>query len=269
MPALIVWLGGLIWLIFSREHRQYRIFAWAFLLTLLLIILLKGKAYYTIAAYTILVVFGGIAWERWVQRSHQLVTLGVLGVICVTGGLLLPLSLPIYGPDRMVEYDRRLMEQGLDMMFKWEDGKVHDLPQDYADMVGWDELGEKVWTFYDNLEDSIKANTLVYGEFYGCAGAVLHYRPDPSYPDVYSFNDAFMEWIPRVPEQTYFIYIGYSDQLSQYFKEWKLVGTVDHPHFRERGLRIYFGSYQTQKLHDDWEESWQQSKGHFSRVVKN
>ena len=157
------------------------------------------------------------------------------------------------------------MDRGLEMMLKWEDGQVHDLPQDYAYMVGWDELGYKVWTFFDTLEDSVKSNTQVYGEFYGCAGSALYYRPDPSYPDVYSFNDAFMEWIPRYPEMDHLIYIGYSDRVLLYFREVKLVGTVDHPHFRERGLPIYFGSYPTLKLYADWEETWQESKGRFTR----
>lgn len=267
LPALVVWLGGLIWLIFNREHREYRIFAWAFALTLLLIIILRGKFYYTIAAYTILVVFGAIAWERWARRFHGTVALVVLVIILLSGFFVLPLSLPLYKPDRMVEYDRKLIEGGMEVMFKWEDGEVHDLPQDYADMVGWDELGKKVWNFYDSLEDSVKASTLVFGESYGYAGAALFFRPAPSFPDVYSFNDAFMEWIPRHPEMDHLIYVGYSDRLPQYFMELKLVGTVDHPHFREFGLPIHFGSFPTQKLYDDWEDAWQESKGRFIRNI--
>jgi hypothetical protein len=185
----------------------------------------------------------------------------------LTSGLfILPFSLPVFKPGRMVEYDRKHIEMGLDVMLKWEDGQVHDLPQDYADMVGWDELGEKVWNFYETLHDSIRKDTWIYGEFYGCAGAIRYFRPHPSYPDVYSFNDAFMEWIPRTPEFKHLIYVGYSDRLPLYFKELEAVGSVDHPHFRERGLPIYFGSCPTQKLLEDWEESWQESKGRFTRA---
>ncbi|MCP4314196.1 MAG: glycosyltransferase family 39 protein, partial [Bacteroidetes bacterium] len=54
LPALPVWLWGLTWLVFNKKHRDFRVFAWAFGITLLLIILLGGKFYYTIAAYTIL-----------------------------------------------------------------------------------------------------------------------------------------------------------------------------------------------------------------------
>lgn len=265
LPALPVWLGGLIWLIFNKSHREYRVFAWAFILTLLLIMLLRGKFYYTIAAYTILVVFGAIAWEQWSLRSRRILGYVVLGTILLNGVFVLPFSLPVYKPGRMIEYDRVQIERGLEVMLKWEDGKVHDLPQDYADMVGWDELGRKVWAFYDSLADSVKASTLVYGENYGMAGAVLYHRPDHSYPEVYSFNDAFMEWIPRHPEMEHLIYMGRSERLPLYFRDLKLVGTVENPYFRETGLPVYFGSYPTRKLYEDWEETWQESKGRFTR----
>ncbi|MDX2432910.1 MAG: glycosyltransferase family 39 protein [Bacteroides sp.] len=265
MPALPVWLGGLIWLLANRKHRQYRVFAWAFLLTLLLIILLRGKFYYTIAAYTMLVVFGALAWEQWTAPPRRFLIFMLMGMTIQIGVYILPFSLPIYEPDRMIEYDRKQIERGMGVMLKWEDGEVHDLPQDYADMVGWDELGKKVWGFYETLPDSIQRRTLVYGEFYGAAGAMDYYRPTPSYPEVYSFNDAFMEWIPRHPDMDYLIYVGYSDRINLYFQEHFLVGEVEHPHFRESGLPIWFGSFPTGKLYEDWEESWLESKGRFTR----
>ena len=265
LPALPVWIGGLIWLIFNKKHRQFRIFAWAFGITLLLIILLKGKFYYTIAAYTMLMVFGGIAWEQWSARPRRWIAWVILALMISNGIFSLPLSLPIYKPERLVEYGKKMEELGLGVMFMWEDGEIHELPQDFADMVGWDELGHKVWIFYDTLPDSVKISTLVYGEFYGCAGAMDYYRPDKSYPEAFSFNDAFMEWIPRKPELEHMIYVGYTDRVPEYFLDVQLVGRVEHPHFRERGLPIWFGSYPTPKLYQDWEETWQGSAGRFIR----
>ena len=269
LPAIPVWIGGLIWLIFNKKHREYRIFAWAFGLTLLLIILLKGKFYYTIAAYTMLMVFGGIAWEQWSARPRRWIAWVILVLMVSNGIYALPLSLPIFKPDRLVEYGKKQAKRGLEVMFMWEDGEIHELPQDFADMVGWDELGHKVWIFYDELPDSIKSKSLVYGEFYGCAGAMDYYRPDKTYPEVFSFNDAYMEWIPRTPELEHMIYVGYSDRVAEYFLEVELVGKVEHPHFRERGLPIWFGSHPTPKLYQDWEETWQGSTGRYIRKQKD
>jgi len=127
----------------------------------------------------------------------------------------------------------------------------------------------------DKLIDWIKAYKIIL--IFAVAKLVIHlitatnygFQPDPSYPEVFSFNDAFMEWIPRQPYLTHLIYIGYSDRLPQYFRELETVGTVDNPHFREKGMPIYFGSYPTQKLYDDWEETWQESKGRFIREGSN
>ena len=268
LPALLVWAGGLIWLLISRKHRRFRLFAWAYLLTLLLIILLRGKFYYTIAAYTVLVVFGGVAWEQWTRNGRRWIALLVLGILVLSAISILPFSLPIYPPERMVEYDRKQIEWGLEVMLKWEDGEVHDLPQDYADMVGWDELGEKVWSFYDTLEDTVRSRTMIYGENYGIAGSLRYFRPDGNYPEVYSFNDAFMEWIPASPDFEHLIYVGWSDRVPLYFEKLIPVGRVENPYFRESGLPIYFGSGPTPKLREDWEEEWQESTGRFTRFVQ-
>ena len=96
-----------------------------------------------------------------------------------------------------------------------------------------------------------------------------YYRPDRSYPEVYSFNDAYMEWIPRLPDLEYMIYVGYSDRVPEYFQETELAGKVEHPHFRERGLPIWFGSHPTPILYQDWEEAWQGSAGRFTRKKKD
>ena len=70
-------------------------FAWAFVLTLLLIILLRGKFYYTIAAYTMLVVFGGMAWEQWTARPRRWIVLAGPGPDHTATVLyVLPFSLP-------------------------------------------------------------------------------------------------------------------------------------------------------------------------------
>jgi hypothetical protein len=264
-PALPVWLGGLIWLIFQRKQREFRVFAWAFGLTLLLIILLRGKFYYTIAAYTILVVFGGVAWEQWTTRPRRYLAVILMYLILSNGIFIMPFSLPVFKPGRMVKYDRMMIKLGVSVLLKWEDGRVHELPQDYADMVGWDELGQKVWTFYSSLPDSVRAETWIYAQHYGSAGAISYYRPSGSYPEACSFNDAFMEWIPREPGFEYLVYVGDSERLPLYFTELEKVGEVENPWFREHGLPVYFGSHPTRKLLDDWEETWQSSAGRFSR----
>lgn len=296
MPALTIWMGGLIFLLVNREYRAYRPLAWAFLFTLAIILLMRGKFYYTIGAYTILVVFGGLAWERWGRKPRRFLIIMVLSMNLNIGLSILPFSLPIYAPDRMIRFDEKMIDRGMDMMLTWEDGEVHALPQDYADMLGWDELGTKVWNFYDTLPDSVRSRTWVYGENYGAAGAMDYWRPDrrtksakggpispeggsisadgretlpPEYPEVHSFNDAFMFWVPPTGEFDHLIYVGYSDRIPLYFEKLERVGKVENPHFREHGLPIWFGSKPTDTLHADWKGAWENSAGQFNKTESN
>ncbi len=50
-------------------------------------------------------------------------------------------------------------------MLTWEDGKEHPLPQDFADMLGWQELARKVDSLYDQIPRS--ENTLVLSTIMG------------------------------------------------------------------------------------------------------
>jgi hypothetical protein len=96
-----------------------------------------------------------------------------------------------------------------------------------------------------------------------------YYRPNPGYPEVFSFNDAYTQWIPRNPKLTHMIYVGYSDRVQDYFLQSRRVGSVDHPYFRERGLPIWFGSYPTSKLMDDWEAAWKDNVAPLIREGKD
>ena len=40
---------------------------------------------------------------------------------------------------------------GFESRLRWEDGKYYALPQDYADMNGWEELTQKVAKIYQLL----------------------------------------------------------------------------------------------------------------------
>jgi len=65
------------------------------------------------------------------------------------------------------------------------------------------------------------------------------------------------------------IYVGYSDRVSDYFQEVSLVAKVEHPYFRERGLPIWFGTYPTDLLFEDWEAAWQRHVVPFQRARKD
>ena len=64
-PATLpLWLGGLIWLLASRDGRRYRVIAIAYLITLAEFMFMHGKHYYLAPAYPMLFAAGGVGVER-------------------------------------------------------------------------------------------------------------------------------------------------------------------------------------------------------------
>ena len=58
---------------------------------------------------------------------------------------------------------------------KWEDLKNHPLPQDFADMLSWEEMAKKMATAYHTLDSNEKKHTILFCDNYGQAGAVNYY----------------------------------------------------------------------------------------------
>ena len=80
---------------------------------------------------------------------------------------------------------------------KWEDLQNHPLPQDFADMLGWEEMTQKMAKAYYSLDSSERAHTFLFCDNYGEAGAVNYYRFKYHLPEVHSDNGSFLYWMPR------------------------------------------------------------------------
>ena len=79
---------------------------------------------------------------------------------------------------------------------KWEDLKNHPLPQDFADMLSWEEMTKKMAAAYNTLDSNEKKNTILFCDNYGQAGAVNYYGPKYNLPQVFSDNASFLYWMP-------------------------------------------------------------------------
>src|SRR5258708_23994260 len=83
-PVLFpLWAGGLLWLLFGRDGRRYRLLGWTFVGVLALFIALKGKNYYVSPVYPMLFAAGAIGLERitvsrrWTSRRPPYALLAV------------------------------------------------------------------------------------------------------------------------------------------------------------------------------------------------
>ena len=239
LPIVFIWLTGLIYILFYPDLYKFRIIGYTFLAVILLMILTQGKSYYTIGLYSTLIAAGAVVFEKYV-RWRLLVYLNLAFMIMISW-MMLPFSLPVLGHEKMLSFCQKAIERGVDMPMKWEDGEVHKLPQDYADMIGWKELGGNVIKVYQSLPSESRKNCYIYAENYGQAGAIRYHGMKQGLPEPISFHGSFIFWAPdHIEDISDLIYVNYEvDGIREFFEEIKVFEGIVNPYSRENGLKIY------------------------------
>jgi hypothetical protein len=241
LHAVVVWMLGLFFLLFDREGEKFRILGLTFLFVVLILMILSGKAYYTLGAYPALFAAGGVAIEVWCAQRWRFLKPVILGAMILIFLPVLPYSLPVLSFDKMAAYAEASKEFGLEGILRWEDGRVHRLPQDYADMTGWRELAERVIEAYQSLPAAEQAGCAIYADNYGQAGAIKYYAKPYGLPEPVSFSETFILWAPDSVEASTLIYVNdeLGEDIQHFFGDIELAGQVNNEYFRENGLQVY------------------------------
>jgi 4-amino-4-deoxy-L-arabinose transferase-like glycosyltransferase len=172
-PSLFIWLTGFFFLLFAFKLRRFRYLAIAYVLIFLFLLYMDGKSYYIFGAYPMLFAAGGFALEKMIQRSWVVLRIAAILLFILPNLLLLPLFLPVLSLDRTVaafKYATARMPF-LNFAVTWEDQKQHPLTQDYADMLGWEEMAKKAADAYHSLTPEQQKHAQIYADNYGEAGA--------------------------------------------------------------------------------------------------
>ena len=241
ISSLFVILSGLFALWFYRPFRKYRPFFWAFFFTLFIFTYFKAKHYYAIGLYPIYIAFGSVflgrflndGWKRYLQPLAIAVPIVVFYPIS-------KIAFPNKSPEYIKTHPEKYKEYGL---LRWEDGRDHELPQDFADMLGWSELAKKVDSFYSALPN--KEQTMVLCDNYGQAGAINYYTKQEI--KAVSFNADYINWFDLEKDYVNFIRIKEYDEqdddeltkTSSYFETSTLADSIANPNAREYRTHIF------------------------------
>jgi hypothetical protein len=236
IPAILIWIPGLIYILFDREGCKYRVLGLAYLSSLLLLIIFRGKSYYTLGLYPMLFAFGGMGLVSWFHGKLAFIRHAIIAVAIISGILFLPYSLPVLDPEQFIKYTRIL---GAENSQRWEEGEYHELPQDYADMIGWEELSGIVSDAYNSLTPAEKERCTIFANNYGEAGAINFYGRKLGLPPAISFSDSYLLWAPDSVPGDCLIKIGESDDIVEMYNDVSIVGRISTPHARESGVPVY------------------------------
>jgi hypothetical protein len=256
--SFLVWLPGYFFLLGKDTSRTYRPLGWFALATVLLFLVTSGKSYYTLGIYSVLIAAGGVFWEQQLQRHWQRWVLALF--VLSTNLFSLPTAIPIMSVDKTVDYFEWL---GVESLVRWERGNLESLPQDYADMLGWEEIAELADAAVNKIDDP--STCLIYAENYGQAGAIQYYG---KYPErVVSFSDNYRIWMPEEidPAITNFIYVNdeLGEDIQSLFNQIQSIGTVDTPHARERGTQVYLCQQPKKPFNEFWNSRVQEVKAYY------
>ncbi|PYF69449.1 glycosyltransferase family 39 protein [Pedobacter nutrimenti] len=238
--GIFLWIPALFSFYFYKPFRKYLFIPLSFFFTILLFTYLKAKSYYAIGLYPVLLAFGAVYLEQACSQGWKRKLKPVLiFLILLFFEPVLRLSLPVYTPAQITDQKARYKRFGA---LRWEDGRDHDLPQDFADMQGWKELATKVDALYGSLQD--KKHVLVICDNYGEAGAINFYS---RYKDIsaVSFNADYKNWfhLDREIHQAIMVKENINKDVDHahekaLFNKVSVYGKVENPYAREKGTAI-------------------------------
>jgi hypothetical protein len=192
--TLPLWLSGLLWFLFSKDGRRFRIVAYVYLAALA-VLLFNGhsKPEYLSPAYSMLFAGGGVAVERWTASGIARWIRPVYGAIVAAGILLAPLTIPIFPVETYIRY-----ADALGVKPSTSEGKqLGNLPQFYADMFGWEDKAAAVAKVFHSLSPEDQAKCALFGDNYGRCGAIDFYSKKYGLPKSIGSHNNYWLWGPR------------------------------------------------------------------------
>jgi len=252
---LPIWLLGLGFF-FSSRGKDYRPFGWIYISILVLFLVTRAKPYYLAPAYLMLLPAGALVIERFIQRRNWNWLKPASLAVLVAGGLVtLPFALPVLPVETFIRYQDFL---GL-RPASGERQELGRLPQQYADMFGWENMVATVAKVYDRLSPEEKAQCAIFAGNYGEAGAIDLLGGKYGLPKATSGHNNYWLWGPRGYSGEIVITVGVPrEALQSAFDQVELGGTIESEYAMpyETNLPVYV----CRKPKYTLEEAWPRAK---------
>ena len=203
------------------RSEQLRPLAWLGPVVVLWYLVLRGKSYYPLTVYPVLVAAGAVAVEEK-GRSVRAWTIAL-----VIGGLVaLPATLPVLPLDTAIR------------------AHIVDGRDDWKEELGWRELVRTTAMVFDRLPAADRARAVILGRSYSDAGAVDLFGPRYGLPRAYSGHNTYWWWGPPPDGARPVIAVGFAGRrlLDRYLVGCARAATLDNRHHvdnMERGWGVW------------------------------
>jgi hypothetical protein len=259
--AIVLYLGGLLALLFNQDLKRYRPLGIIFLVVLA-ILLLNGtsRPNYLTPAYPPILAAGAVFLEKWLSSINRKwgikLYAGLLGLL---GIFALPMALPVLSVDTFIKYQEVM---GMEAKSQ-ENITLASLPQHFADRMGWPQIAEQISNAYLSLSPSEREDVKIYVNNYGEAGSLEYYSEQFPLPSVLSAHNNYWLWGKDEIEQVgSIIRIGDSniERLESLFEEVRPLGQTSCEYCipYENNLPIVY----CKNPKFSWSEIWESEKSY-------
>jgi hypothetical protein len=262
-PALLLAVAGL-WELLQRG--SFRMAALSCIGALAILLVAHGKGYYLLPVYPVL--FGaGAEWTERVSdylandRGRAVVRAAIVLVIGAYGVFTLPFGLPVLRPEAMARY----ATFGPGGMVTTNTGRTLQLPQDYADMLGWRERVEAVAHVYDSLPPEQRAKVVVATGNFGQAGAIDYYGPAMGLPHAVCICGSYWFFGPGTLPGEVLVTVGIEESdLRTLYGNVQPAGRIDLSWSvpEERNAPLYVATEPAMTLQQFWPSEDPRVEGH-------
>ncbi len=266
----LLWVGGLLSLIFLKKERQSRYLGAGSFLLILFFLISGGKAYYIMAIIPFLFAIGGLMIEKYL-KAWLLIPVSLLYAVTLLYSLVsLPFALPVLPFNKLNTYREKTENFIIYPFYRWEDGKVHNISQAFTDMTGWNELAGKVAEAYNMLPQKDREKCMIFlEENYGDAGAIHFYGKKYGLPEPVTFQESYVFWAPDTIPDGPVIYVHFKPGgFEELYYNIKDVGVVEDIYFRETGLKVFLCTSPKENVPEVYRKHALEKKKLFTRKLK-
>jgi 4-amino-4-deoxy-L-arabinose transferase-like glycosyltransferase len=231
----VIWIPGVWWLLRSDEAKPFRALALGYVVVLLLIFVLRGKAYYVGSWYPALFAAGSVRLASVGRRPLRV----YLSYLLVSGLTAAPFALPLV--------------PSTSSFAKTAVGADDEL----GELIGWDHMAHQVADIAHALPADQQAQLTILTSNYSEAGAIEYWRHELGLPQPISRQNSYWIWgYGPAHENGTTVVVGFSQpELERYFTDVRQAGTVTNAielHNKEYGTPMFVCRGQRMP----WAEIW-------------
>jgi hypothetical protein len=220
-----LWIAGL-WVLIARDRAGMRWYGLTYAVLSLLYLTLGAKVYYLAPIYPVLFAAGAPALESAVRRVRWAAVAYPLALLA-SGAAIAPEAFPLLPLPQFLRYERVFDVRAIKME-RHPEGKV---PQQFADMLGWDTLVDALAGAYAAMPEPERREAVIFTRDYGQASAVDFFGPARGLPVAISGHNNYYLYGTRGASGKAVLAIGFErDFLRTEFGRVERVATYRDPY---------------------------------------